>query len=30
MALKEVQKIAEAALKKFPIYKIARHHVVGS
>jgi molybdopterin synthase catalytic subunit len=30
MALKEVQKIAEAALKKFPIYKIAIHHVVGS
>ena len=29
MALKELQKIAEIALKKFPIYKIAIHHAVG-
>ena len=30
MALKELQKIAGIALKKFPIYKIAIHHAVGS
>ena len=29
MALKELQKIADTALKKFPIYKIAIHHAVG-
>jgi len=30
MALKELKKIAGIALKKFPIYKIAIHHAVGS
>ncbi len=30
MALKEMQKIAASALKKFPIHKIAIHHTVGS
>jgi molybdopterin synthase catalytic subunit len=30
MALKELQKIAGIAFKKFPIYKIAIHHAVGS
>ena len=29
MAIKEMQKIADAALAKFPIYKIAIHHAVG-
>jgi len=29
MALKEMQKIAERALEKFPIHKIAIHHAVG-
>ena len=29
MAIKEMQKIADAALSKFPIYKIAIHHAVG-
>ena len=29
MALKEMQKIADAALAKFPIYKIAIHHAIG-
>lgn len=29
MALKEMQKIADKALKKFPIHKIAIHHAVG-
>lgn len=29
MAEKEMQKIAEIALGKFPIYKIAIHHAVG-
>ncbi len=29
MALKEMQKIAEIALKKFDIYKIAIHHAEG-
>ncbi|MDP3314018.1 molybdenum cofactor biosynthesis protein MoaE [Lutibacter sp.] len=29
MALKEMQKIAETALAKYPIYKIAIHHAVG-
>jgi molybdopterin synthase catalytic subunit len=29
MALKEMQKIADKALIKFPIYKIAIHHAVG-
>ncbi len=30
MALKELQKIADLSLKKFPIYKIAIHHAMGS
>lgn len=30
MALKELQKIADMALDKFPIYKIAIHHAIGS
>jgi molybdopterin synthase catalytic subunit len=29
MALKEMQKIADAALEKFPIHKIAIHHALG-
>ena len=29
MALKEMQKIADAALAKFPIQKIAIHHAIG-
>ncbi|MGV8947279.1 MAG: molybdenum cofactor biosynthesis protein MoaE [Lutibacter sp.] len=29
MAIKEMQKIANTALEKFPIYKIAIHHAVG-
>lgn len=29
MALKEMQKIADTALEKFPIFKIAIHHAVG-
>ncbi len=29
MALKEMQKIADTILEKFPIYKIAIHHAVG-
>ena len=29
MAIKEMQKIAEQALNKFPIYKIAIHHAIG-
>jgi len=29
MALKEMQKIADIILEKFPIYKIAIHHAVG-
>ena len=29
MALKEMQKIANTALEKFPIHKIAIHHAVG-
>lgn len=29
MALKEMQKIADMALAKFPIHKIAIHHAVG-
>ena len=29
MAVKEMQKIADAALEKFPIHKIAIHHALG-
>jgi len=29
MAVKEMQKIADKALEKFPIYKIAIHHAIG-
>ena len=29
MALKEMQKIADKILEKFPIYKIAIHHAIG-
>jgi len=29
MALKEMQKIGEAALEKFPVKKIAIHHAIG-
>ena len=29
MAIKEMQKIADLALEKFPIHKIAIHHAVG-
>lgn len=29
MALKEIQKIADTILEKFPIHKIAIHHAVG-
>ena len=29
MAIKEMQKIADVALKKFPIHKIAIHHAIG-
>ena len=29
MALKEMQKIADAALNRFPIHKIAIHHALG-
>ena len=29
MAIKEMQKIADIALEKFPIHKIAIHHAVG-
>jgi len=30
MAIKEMQKIANTALEKYPIYKIAIHHALGS